>query len=316
MRDSLVDLIARMTVVESVVDSDDSVSWHAHREAEAVDDPSVAQELDDYLAGWPDKRKRMAAYYILGKVGANTASPAFGRILVAYVERERDRAALESLLRAVADPPKSRDLDLGPIFALLGDGRAHIRHAAIRSLVKTDSPEVEGRLLEHASCTQDEYDLTYVNSVLGQVGSSRSHRYLEQASCSRKQDVACSALFALREIGGPELLPVFIERLKSGPSAVKSYAMSAIERHGDERAVPAVVERVKAILRRRRSVQSDPSELVQGLKFLCRYRESDERAESVFARTLPRRMQYLFASERAQLNDLLASRNCRTSGSS
>lgn len=55
MRQELVDLIQRMTVRENVVNSDDSISWQAHCEAELLDDKTLVDELDAYLDQKPKK---------------------------------------------------------------------------------------------------------------------------------------------------------------------------------------------------------------------------------------------------------------------
>src|SRR5215467_1200145 len=68
MRASLIGLIARMTVREGNVNSDESVAWHAHREAEALSDASLINKLAERVQheSKPDSRK--AAYFILGKL--------------------------------------------------------------------------------------------------------------------------------------------------------------------------------------------------------------------------------------------------------
>lgn len=45
MRLLLSELIPRMTTVEQVTNSDQSISWHAHREAEQICDPAFLEEL-------------------------------------------------------------------------------------------------------------------------------------------------------------------------------------------------------------------------------------------------------------------------------
>jgi hypothetical protein len=51
MRELLVDLVARMATPEPRrINSGDSISWKAHREAEALDDASIVDELAEILA--------------------------------------------------------------------------------------------------------------------------------------------------------------------------------------------------------------------------------------------------------------------------
>ena len=56
MREALGDLVARLGTPEPRrINSGDSISWKAHREAETLDDPSIVDELAEYLPHEPDK---------------------------------------------------------------------------------------------------------------------------------------------------------------------------------------------------------------------------------------------------------------------
>ena len=191
------------------------------------------------------------------------------------------------------------------ILRLVGDDRWLVRHAAIRALSKCVSPQAEIILLERAARTNDPYDLIYINASLAVMGSSKSIPYLEKACRHQKQDVACSAIGALTRIGSVEQLPLFIDRLEKGRWVVKSYAMTAIEKHGDERAIEAVLSRVGKILSRKRKVEQLPrSELIEGLSFLYEYRRKDQRIAKLFEYTIPRKLDVLFETERSQLCQL------------
>ena len=94
MRLSLVELIERMTLSELNVSSDDSISWHAHREAEKLNDLSMVEKLDATLAQKPKKHQRAAAYFIIGKIGKNCRSAECASRLIAYASAEQDKYAL------------------------------------------------------------------------------------------------------------------------------------------------------------------------------------------------------------------------------
>lgn len=76
-----VDLIARMALPEQNVNSDESVSWHAHREAETLSDTSVIDELADSLPlesklpAYPRPRKAPTPAHGFGAVSNSTLTP-------------------------------------------------------------------------------------------------------------------------------------------------------------------------------------------------------------------------------------------------
>src|SRR5215472_15567114 len=166
MRASLIGLIARMTVREGNVNSDESVAWHAHREAEALSDASLINKLAECVQheSKPDSRK--AAYFILGKLGEKFPASECAALLVAQVEKEKNKYVLATLLDALGHISKPTDLDLTPLCALLADERWLVRHSAIQSLKRTNSPKVEEMILHVLETTSDPYDLVYCQATL------------------------------------------------------------------------------------------------------------------------------------------------------
>lgn len=200
MREQLRSLIERMTRSEPGVNSADSVSWHAHREAEKLDDPSIVQELDAYLRERPAKAERAAAYFIIGKIGKNRRRAECASVLIAHIGPENDKYALADLLDRLADIPKSADVDLTPIFGLMKDKRWLVRHAAIRALINTVSPEAEDRLLEVLRDSEDPHDAICCHATLNRIGTAKALPVLEVGLKSRKRDVKLSARAAIDAI--------------------------------------------------------------------------------------------------------------------
>jgi HEAT repeat protein len=134
MREALVDLVARMAAPEPRrINSGDSISWKAHREAEALDDPSIVDELAEHLPHEPDKELRRQAYFILGKLGQRIRARDCASILLSHLSAETNKYVLSVLLDALGGVHKPRDLDLTPLFRLL-EGRqmagSSLRHAS------------------------------------------------------------------------------------------------------------------------------------------------------------------------------------------
>lgn len=180
--------------------SADSVSWHAHREAEKMDDPSIVQELDAYLREKPAKAERAAAYFIVGKIGKNRRSAECASVLIAHIGPENDKYALAGLLDRLADIPKLAGVDLAPVYGLLHDKRWLVRHAAIRSLINTTTREAEDRVLEVLRDSDDPDDAIYCHATLNRIGTAKALPALEAGLKSRKRDVKLSARAAIDAI--------------------------------------------------------------------------------------------------------------------
>ena len=200
MRQYLQDLLERICTVEELVNSKDSVSWAALREAEGLTDLSMVTELTEYLATNPKKDKRQAVYFIVGKIGKNLQDLSCASVLLTLIEKEKDKYALSSLLDRIADIQKPSEMDLKPIYNLLNDKRWLVRHSAIQALNNTNSPEVEDKILTVLAGSNDPDDLVYCQSTLNRVGSIKSLPVLEKSLKSRKRDVKHSAQAAIEAI--------------------------------------------------------------------------------------------------------------------
>jgi HEAT repeat protein len=165
-----------------------------------MDDPSIVKELDAYLREEPTKAERAAAYFIIGKIGKNLRSVECASVLIAHIAPETDKYALAGLLDRLADIPKPANVDVAPVYRLLRDKRWLVRHAAIRSLINTASPEAEDRLLEVLRDSDDPHDAIYCHATLNRIGTAKALPALEVGLKSRKRDVKLSARAAIDAI--------------------------------------------------------------------------------------------------------------------
>jgi HEAT repeat protein len=160
----------------------------------------MIDELADYLQHEPNKERRRAAYFILGKLGQKFRSADCASVLISHVPNEADKYVLSDLLHALSGVRKPGNLDLTPVFDLLQDERWLVRHSAIQALKQTDSAEAEFQLLRHLDTTNNPYDITYCQSTLNEIGSEKAIPYLEKNLRSRIRDVKMSAQFAIEAI--------------------------------------------------------------------------------------------------------------------
>jgi len=204
MRAFLIDLIARMTVGERNINSDESVSSHAYREAGALSDATLISELADYVQRESKQDSRAAAYFILGKLGEKFPTSDCVALLLARLKKEKNKYVLATLLAALGRISKPANLDLTPVFALLADKRWLVRHSAIQALQRTNSPKVEEMILHVLETTSDPYDLVYCHSTLNKIGSAKAIPFIAKNLKSRKRDVKDSARLAIEAIEARE----------------------------------------------------------------------------------------------------------------
>ena len=194
------DLIRRIALKDSVKNSDDSISWHALREAEKVTNAEVLDDLEAIADASKSKEERSAAYFILGTVGKNSGDVRFAHALMRYAALEQNESSLLTLLASVEKVHKPLDVPLEPILVFLNDERWLVRHAAIRALKNCDSPVAEEKLISLLESTDDQDDKIYCHSTLNQIGTPRSIPAIRQNLTSRKRDVKASALAAIVSI--------------------------------------------------------------------------------------------------------------------
>jgi HEAT repeat protein len=194
------DLLNRMTVEEVVANSDQSVAWHAHREAERLADEKIIDEIGCLIGASKSKAERSAAYFILGCIGSNTGAVQAAGLLMERTTIERDKYVLSHLLGGIAKLSLPSDLSLEPIYQLLNDTRWLVRHTAISSLGGASSPEAEERILELLARTADPHDQIYSHVTLGRIGTPRAIPFVNIGLKSRKRDVKQSAEAAIKAI--------------------------------------------------------------------------------------------------------------------
>ena len=196
----LIDLVDRMSVKEPPMNSEQSVSWHALREAELLDDAGLIPQLAVALQCEKDKSRRGSLCFVIGKIGKNTRHPECTLILLKQVTSEKDKYLLHSIFNLLADLPKRTDQEVDTIVSFWADSRHLIRHSAISALGNTDNPHAELAILRHLAATTDAQDQIQCHAVLSTIGTLQAIPLLERALSSRKRDVKAFAVWAIRAI--------------------------------------------------------------------------------------------------------------------
>ncbi|MFJ8260307.1 HEAT repeat domain-containing protein [Peribacillus asahii] len=217
------------------------------------------------------------------------------------LSEEQDAYKLSMLLEKIAQGAIKIE-DCSPIIKFINHKRPAVRQSAIKALRECKSPAAENTLIKVITESQDEYDLTYANSELSRIGTNKAVPHLINLLSYPKGDVKCSALWALKEIGDTSLLPTFLEALQDRSANVKGYAMLGIARHGNETAIKPVIERIKTMLKRKRTIESD--DLILALGFLIRFEEDYEEIHELFDWIKSKKCDFLFDAEKEWINSL------------
>jgi HEAT repeat protein len=286
-----------------------TLSWHAFRVAEMIDDPRFLPHLRQLLENRRDEDTKCHLYTVIGHIGRNADNHAAAEILLNRIGFEHTKFTLMWLLDAIAD--QEGILECRPILRVLGDKRWMVRHAAIGALGACRDPRAEAALIRVLEQSKDPSDLIYANAALGRIGTRRAVAALARHIHHRKDDVKASAIYALARIGNTTLTPLFLDALGDRSQVAKGYAVNALYQHGDSSAVPAVCARIKDILKRDRKTRTMPkTELMVAVEFILRFRHDEEVGQIVEATLdwLRPRVKNLFAEEQEWLAAQLSGR--------
>jgi HEAT repeat protein len=163
-------------------------------------------------------------------------------VLLAKIATETRRSQLDDLLRELQRVPTIPDCTV--LLPLTTHRWWQVRWGAIDALAKCrHDPRAEAALLAVLANPVDDYDRINANASLGQCGTKAAIPDLAAQVHHPTEDVKCSAIYALAQIGDETQLPVFLDALTDRSWAAKWYAMQAIARHEtstrSHRCVPA-----------------------------------------------------------------------------
>jgi HEAT repeat protein len=189
---------------------------------------------------------------------------------------------------------------------------AYVRHAswqvrwqAMESLAASHSPDAVAPLLGVLEDPRHRDDLPGANAALGALGSKAAIPALTALIHHPVEDVKTSAIHALKEIGDASLTPVYLDALSDRSWVAKWYAMHALAEHGDDRAIDAVCDRLRASLSRDRKTNiGGMSEVDYALVYLHRWRTSNVRAEDTIRWVRNKAYDRLHPAERTSYAEL------------
>lgn len=204
--EQLYELISRMTIKEKVLSSDESVSWHAYREADKITDESlypVLMKIVDDNRQKKNKDIRNAAYYIIGVMLCNSFNKDACSFLIQQLRTENDKYVVETILDRLAAVSIPEDIDISLIIECSKNEKWQIRQSALCALGSSATKESKEALIYYINQEDEkkyECEIIYSNASLGKIGTKEDIPILQKHAGSRKRDIRESAKFAIDRI--------------------------------------------------------------------------------------------------------------------
>lgn len=282
-------------------DSSKTTSWKAMREGENITDKSYIEELEQYVVREKNTEKRDAAYFLLIRIAGNVKDNSVTNFLIERLKVEDDDIiiSIQDGISFYLNIPSETNIQ--SIINNTLSKKWQMRHSAIRALGSAYNNTVaEDWLIKLSQKCNDEFDMLYISVALANIGTTKSLPTLYKALHHSKQDVKAAAFAGIERIERKSALPFYIEQLKKGK--VKPAAIEAIYKYGDERAIHAVIDRVKEQLSRKRSYmiinyKKDFSDLMLAMDFLKKYAEKQE-IKNLYQWIAEKKIDQLFPEEK------------------
>ena len=199
-------LVERMSCDEKPCNSDNSIRWHAYREAERKADREwipYLQEIVDENKAPKQKEKRRAVYFNARAILKKKYDAEVCAFLLSALTFEQDKYILSAILDAFVWMESASDLDPGIIIELSKHEKWLIRHSAINALgsfPKEESKEALYFYLMQEDEKAYRNEIIYANASLGKIGNEADIPVLERHIRSRSRDIKESARFAIGSI--------------------------------------------------------------------------------------------------------------------
>jgi HEAT repeat protein len=269
-----------------------STSFNAHREAEKLEDAAYVPLAAEMLQAEKRAERKRHLYFVLGHLGARSGAAQVEAIVRPALAAEKNGYTLAAALGALRRLPVLQDAS--DVRKLLHSKVQQVREAAILALRGDRTGAGERELIALLKRTRNRFELTYAVQTLGEIGDSAAIPALASLIHNRDASVKCAAIGALASVGGKKQQQIFLDALGDKNPSAKAAALFALQKYGDARAVPKVAARVNAMLRKARSIEITPSDLVAGLEFLRRHRNLPEARDAIEE---AKRSTVLFAAE-------------------
>ncbi len=287
--------------------SDLTVSWEARKEAKQLDDPEYIPILKNKLEKEKKTERRIDVIRILTHLAAKVEDHSIADYLLNKLKKEKVRWIKDVIMDSLNNHRLQVQTEKEFIFELAEHKHWPIKQGALGILSRWDasfSTKIEELCLRQIELNKKKpHELNGLCQVLCNHGSEKSLESLKViAETNSRAFTINTALIAIKEIGGKDELPFFIDFFKHIRNKdVKPRVSLILCSVGDETIVDLVIKRVEAILKKKRKTNTiylggTKPELVHIWIFLLEY--MDERVYDLFEYIQRKKMDFLDVPEK------------------
>ena len=297
-------------------DSSKTVAAKARERIKELESEDISH-IKEVIINDKNKDRRNQAYTLLSSLAQKLNEPDLIHFLIKQLEKEKNKSFIGLNLSGISWCKLRLNQCSDIVLKFAENKNSHIKHSAIQvlSLYDSNKKQIEDFLIEILNNSKDEYDLTYTNSTLQVQGTSKSIESLRNViQENKKSDLLNTGLYALDRIDGANQVDFFLKMLHEKKDAfVKSTLTELIAKHSDERAIEALIDRVKKILSRKRTTnmhygKDQFPEIVHALRYLTKFESEDSRITKLKTWVLDKKMDYLDETETAWVEKSIKSR--------
>lgn len=285
----------------------DATFKKANDEARQINNLEYIDQLKTFIEKAKNEDLKQNAYSILFNIYSNTRETRILKYCIDRLATEKKEWTLYTILWNI-ECLKSKipsDINIDNILALTTYKKHLVRDGAIKCLKNTDNSKAEDKLIEIITTSTDQYQLTYANSTIRTIGTSKSIPYLLKLVDNKKQDVAATALGAILKLSDKSYLPLFIGKLENGK--LKYLGLEGVIKYGDKHVVPFVEKRVKELVAKKRTIElimsKNNTELTVAMNFLADYSKEIESIRKLYNTLMTSKWELLWDTEKQWLND-------------
>ena len=243
------DLAKRLSFQEYLVNSSESVSWSAHRDAEKLNDLKLFPYFKDFLETEKDNDIRRSVYFPVASIGGHNNDPKILNYLIARIGLEKTRRTKSTILDNTWQFYKENTIDLHPeLEKLIYNKWWQIVWPALDLLgICKQKEEAENIIHEYlkSDIKKSKYLLDEALTALLKVGSKKSYHWFEDYLDFGFNDMVGACVAGIAKFGdnGMERMTEILLNHRNGWA--KASALSSILRLGGKNELDSVLKYVK-----------------------------------------------------------------------
>lgn len=244
-----------------------------------INDNDLISPIDQII----DKIKNRDAYHwcclVIIRLLQNTKCSETGEYLVDKIKAENEIWKIKDLTSALSATCGGYTERISELIYLLEHPNKTIRGNMISTLKFSRSPLLEDPLISIISNSKDAYEILFSLWTLQGVVTKKSIEILRELLYHIKQDIKISSLSAIAKVLKEEGCELYLNLLTDKNYRDKDIVTCYIRAHCLHNGVPAICERIKTVLSRkrgrplifRRPDRTETTELVLNIEFLTDY---------------------------------------------